>query len=178
MIWFVRPGSGSRIRILIFSHPGPRIKKSKGTGSRIHNTGHRENCEISTPLCELPGSEVFGILSVAQGYLGKYDPVCSSRIRIPDPDPDFYPSGIPDPGVKMAPDPGSGSATVATEKIVKYTPDSASWLAATEKEEKGSICRPRSSRLRLLSGSGVDTHSTTMSQPPLRFSAKYKQWTK
>jgi hypothetical protein len=58
-----------------------------------------------------------------------------------------------------------------TENIVNYPPDSASWLAATEKEEKGSIWRPRSSRLRLLSGSGVDTHSTTMSQPPLRFRA-------
>ncbi len=31
---------------------------------------------------------------------------------IPDPDLDFYPSRIPDPGVKMAPDPGSGSATL------------------------------------------------------------------
>jgi hypothetical protein len=36
----------------------------------------------------------------------KYDPVCSSRIRIPD--ADFLP--IQDPGVKNAPDPGSGSA--------------------------------------------------------------------
>ncbi len=36
----------------------------------------------------------------------KYDPGCSSRIRIPD----FLP--IPDPGVKKAPDPGSGSATL------------------------------------------------------------------
>jgi hypothetical protein len=37
----------------------------------------------------------------------EYDPVCSSRIRILL----FYPSRIPDPGVKRAPDPGSGSAT-------------------------------------------------------------------
>ncbi len=35
----------------------------------------------------------------------KYDPGFSSRIRIPDPEPDFLP--IPDPGVKKAPDPGS-----------------------------------------------------------------------
>jgi hypothetical protein len=42
----------------------------------------------------------------------KYDPDCSSRIRIPDPDPDYLP--IPDPGVKKAPDPGSGSATLVT----------------------------------------------------------------
>ncbi len=33
---------------------------------------------------------------------------CLSRI----PDPDFYPSRIPDPGVNKAPDPGSGSATL------------------------------------------------------------------
>ncbi len=35
-------------------------------------------------------------------------------MRIPDPDPDliFYPSRIQDPGVKKAPDPGSGSATL------------------------------------------------------------------
>ncbi len=38
----------------------------------------------------------------------KYDPGCSSRIRILI----FYPSLIPDPGVKKAPDPGSGSATL------------------------------------------------------------------
>ncbi len=36
----------------------------------------------------------------------KYDPGCSSRIRI------FYPSKIPDPGVKKAPDPESGSTTL------------------------------------------------------------------
>ncbi len=35
----------------------------------------------------------------------KYDPGCSSRI--PDPDTDFLPSRIPDPGVKKAPNPGS-----------------------------------------------------------------------
>jgi hypothetical protein len=38
----------------------------------------------------------------------KYDPGCSSRIRMLT----FYPSRIPDPGVKKAPDPGSGSATL------------------------------------------------------------------
>jgi hypothetical protein len=34
--------------------------------------------------------------------------------RIPDPDADFFPSRIPDPGVKKhpIPDPGSGSATL------------------------------------------------------------------
>jgi hypothetical protein len=41
---------------------------------------------------------------------GKYDRGCSTRIRIPDPDPGFIP--IPDPGAKKAPDPGSRSATL------------------------------------------------------------------
>ncbi len=40
----------------------------------------------------------------------KYDPGCSPRIRISDPNPDFL--AIPDPGVKKATDPGSGSATL------------------------------------------------------------------
>jgi hypothetical protein len=31
---------------------------------------------------------------------------------IPDPDPIFFPFRIPDPGVKKAPDPGSGSPTL------------------------------------------------------------------
>jgi hypothetical protein len=35
----------------------------------------------------------------------KYDPGCSSRIQIPDPDLTFYPSRIPDLGVEKAPDP-------------------------------------------------------------------------
>ncbi len=39
---------------------------------------------------------------------GKYDPGYSFRIPVPS----FYPSRIPDPGVKKAPDPGSGSATL------------------------------------------------------------------
>jgi hypothetical protein len=38
----------------------------------------------------------------------KYDPGYSSRILI------FYPTRIPDPGVKKEPDPGSGYATLLT----------------------------------------------------------------
>jgi hypothetical protein len=45
----------------------------------------------------------------------KYDPGCSSRIRILI----FYPSPIPDPGFKKAPDPGSGSATLVDEGSIK-----------------------------------------------------------
>jgi hypothetical protein len=42
----------------------------------------------------------------------KYDPGCSSLIRIPD--PDFYPSRIPFPGIKKAPE--FGSATLSETK--------------------------------------------------------------
>ncbi len=44
----------------------------------------------------------------------KYDPGCSSRIRIPD--TDFYPSRTPDRWFKKAPEPGSGSATLTERK--------------------------------------------------------------
>jgi hypothetical protein len=40
----------------------------------------------------------------------KLSEICSEMF-IPDPDLDFYPSLIPDPGVKKALDLGSGSAT-------------------------------------------------------------------
>jgi hypothetical protein len=59
-----------------------------------------------------PGSasKNLSILTRKQWFLSsrKYDPGCSSRIS--DPDADFLP--IPDPEVKKAPDPGSGSATL------------------------------------------------------------------
>jgi hypothetical protein len=58
-------------------------------------------------------SKNFGIL--AQKIVPrsrKYDPGCSSRVRILDPDLDFLPIRIQDPVVKKAPDPGSGSATL------------------------------------------------------------------
>jgi hypothetical protein len=52
----------------------------------------------------------------------KYDPGCSSRI--PDPDADFLPSRIPDPGSKRhpIPDPGSGSATLQFTMDVSEAP--------------------------------------------------------
>jgi hypothetical protein len=46
----------------------------------------------------------------------KYDPGCSSRIRILI----FYPSLIPDQGVKKAPDPGFGSATLVVMHVYLY----------------------------------------------------------
>ncbi len=71
---------------------------------------------IPDPNCLHPGSRIrikeFKYFNPKKWFLSsrKYDPGCSSRI--PDPDADFYPSRIPDPGVKKAPDPGSGFATL------------------------------------------------------------------
>ncbi len=79
-----------------FFHPGPRIRFKE--------------FKYFNPKKWFPSSR-------------KYDPGCSSRIRIlsfypgnmirvvhPDPDPDFLP--IPDPGARIGvPGPGSGSAT-------------------------------------------------------------------
>jgi hypothetical protein len=53
----------------------------------------------------------------------KYDPGCS--YRIPDPDADFLP--IPDPGVKKALDPGSGSATL----IDMWRPEIVAWQSCS-----------------------------------------------
>ncbi len=47
----------------------------------------------------------------------KYDPGCSSRI----PDADFLPSRILDPGIKKAPNPGSGSATLVPEELIAFS---------------------------------------------------------
>ncbi len=51
-----------------------------------------------------PGSASRNLIILAQKYW-KYDLGCSSRIRILS----FYPSRIPDPGFKKAPDPGSAT---------------------------------------------------------------------
>jgi hypothetical protein len=50
----------------------------------------------------------------------KYDPGCSSRIRIRI--LTCYTSRIPDPGVKKTPDPGSGSATLILNNIHVQVP--------------------------------------------------------
>jgi hypothetical protein len=66
---------------------------------------------IPDPTFFHPGSRIhieeFKYFNPKKSFLSsrKHDPGCSSRIRIPDPDPDFLP--IPDPGVKKATDPGS-----------------------------------------------------------------------
>jgi hypothetical protein len=88
------PGCLSRILDPTFFHPGSRIRTVSilDSGSRILI---KEFLSILTPK---KGKKWF--LSSK-----KYDPGCSSRI--PDPDADFLPSRIPDPGVKKAPNPGS-----------------------------------------------------------------------
>ncbi len=69
---------------------------------------------IPDPNCLHPGSRILKEFkyfnpqkSTRKWFLSskKYDPGCSSRI--PDPDADFLPSRIPDPGVKKVPNPGS-----------------------------------------------------------------------
>ncbi len=71
-----------------------------------------QNFSIPDPIFFHPGSasKNLSILTHKNGGLStqKYDPGCPSRIRILF----FYLSRIPDPRVKKAPDPGSGSATL------------------------------------------------------------------
>ncbi len=85
-------GSGMFIPDPNFSHldRGSRVEKIPDPGSR------------SVPREFIVVTEFF-LLSFR-----KYDPGCSFWIRILI----LYPSRIPDPGVKKAPDPGSGSATL------------------------------------------------------------------
>jgi hypothetical protein len=94
---FFHPGS----QILIFFIPDP--------GSRIH-------------------LKEFKYFNPKKWFLStqKYDPGFSSRIRIPNPDPDFLP--ILDPGSRIQgskryriPDPGSGSAPLISrmKKLLK-----------------------------------------------------------
>jgi hypothetical protein len=80
--------------------------------------------ELSPSLIQDPGSRIlikefkyFNPKKAKKWVLSskKYDPGCSSRI--PDPDAEFLPSRIPDPGVKKAPNPGSGSATLIPGNI-------------------------------------------------------------
>jgi hypothetical protein len=69
-----------------------------------------------------PGSEFFSFpdphsknLSIFTQHIISKHPEIPSGLFIPDPDPDFFnPSRISDPGVKKAPDLGSGSATLVS----------------------------------------------------------------
>jgi hypothetical protein len=76
--------------------------------SRIPNPGSK----LSPPWIPDPGSALKNLSILTPKILKKwflsskmYDPGCASRIRMLT----FYPSRIPDPGVKKAPDPGSAT---------------------------------------------------------------------
>ncbi len=105
------PGCLSWIPDPTFFHPGSRIRTVliPDPGSRILI----KECKYFNPQ-----------KSKKKWFLSskKYDPGCSSRI--PDPDADFLPSRIPDPGVKKVPNPGSGSATLVPSHGVTLLPRS------------------------------------------------------
>jgi hypothetical protein len=85
-----------------FFHPGSRIRTVS-----IPDTGSSsKNLSILTPK-----------KAKKKWFQGskKYDPGCSSRI--PDPDADFLPSRIPDPGVKKVPNPGSRIRNTASSVL-------------------------------------------------------------
>ncbi len=91
------PGCLSRIPDPNFSHPRSRI--------RIF------------PIRD-PGSATKNLSILTQKTVSKLSEI-SSGLLIPDPD-FFYPSRIPDPGHKRAPDPGSGSATLADRNFTYH----------------------------------------------------------
>ncbi len=105
---FGHQNSGIRIRIDI--QPKMLDPESMNTGPFIPDpTFFHPGSELSPSRIPDPQKNL-SILTpkkVNKWFLGskKYDPGCS--FRIPDPDADFLPSRIPDPGVKKAPNPGS-----------------------------------------------------------------------
>ena len=70
----------------------------------IHISDWTHKFQNKTGLDAKANSELYKSNRVNSASSRKYDQGCSSRI--PDPDLDFYPSRIPDPGVKKALDPG------------------------------------------------------------------------
>ncbi len=75
----------------------------------------------------------------------KYDQGCSSRI--PDPDADFLPSRIPDPGVKKAPNPGSATLQ-ATKKNLTTAGKQRSQEIPPGKEQRSQAERERPSHVK------------------------------
>ncbi len=102
------PGCFSRSRILDpnFFHPGSRIRIKE------FKYFYPKKCFLTSR---------------------KYDPGCSSRIRILT----FYPSRIPDPGVKKAPDPRSRCGIQGSKTHRIPDPDPQHWFLGLEKLERG-----------------------------------------
>jgi hypothetical protein len=117
-----------------YDNPSDTVTKGhlKFCGSRIQLFPSR----IPNPNCLHPGSRIrikkftyFNQKKTKKWFLSsrKYDPGCSSRIRMLT----FYPSRIPDPGVKKTPDPGSATLVgqswrirrVRGNLLLEYSPD-------------------------------------------------------
>jgi hypothetical protein len=111
---WARPRWASAQTGRMFTHSASQ--SSPGTRTFCQCCGSRMFIRIPDPTYFHPGSEFFPsririkefkFLNPQKWFLSsrKYDPGCSSRIRILA----FYPSRIPDPGVKKAPGPGSAT---------------------------------------------------------------------
>jgi hypothetical protein len=96
------PGCLSRIPDPNFFHPGSPIRILSIPDPRSEFFPSRHKSWIRIKEVEYFNPKILFLST------WKYDLGCSSRIRILS----FYPSRIPDPGVKKAPDPGSRSTTL------------------------------------------------------------------
>jgi hypothetical protein len=120
------------------------------------------NTVVQCRYCLFQVKNVFVLDFRHKDFISDADPGCLSRI----PDPTFFHPGsgsllfqilpIPDPGVKKAPDPGSGSATL---DFIKFA---VSGLEKTEDEQQAEDAR-------LLASTPWKTVSTSSSSPLLRW---------
>ncbi len=129
----VYPGS----RVLIFTHPGSRILRSRILRSRIQKQQQKrgvKNFFCHTYLCSHKFHKIENYLSFEvlkkkigpifkEFFLPKNLSLSSQKygFGIQDPRSRNRKKPIPDPGVKKAPDPGSGFATLEKfQAILKY----------------------------------------------------------
>ncbi len=123
-VWRIRdvyPGS----RILIFTHPGSRIPD---LGSRIQKQQQKRgekkiSCHTGTFLCSHKFHKIVNILVLkwwrkknvgqfSKNYRTFYQKNCQKALKNMVLESGIRKKPIPDPGVKKAQDPGSGSATL------------------------------------------------------------------
>ncbi len=115
-IWDVNPGS----RILIFTHPGSRISEP---GSKISNKREGWKKLVVIPFFVATNFTKLSIILFLKCWRKKFGPIfkellnflpkklsLSFQVWDPGSGKNLFP--FPDPGVKKAPDPGSGSATL------------------------------------------------------------------